>query len=239
MPMMYGTRFSEFALWGGIPGVHVLHFSGCDEDFYYSRASAGAAVKALEDNNLVILSGASGSGKTLLLSGFTAEYKEKNPDKTAMMVSSSDFLGRMISAVKGSKLNPFKDEGQLGLFVLDDADLITGIEAIRLVGVIIEDICASGGKVIISMEETPGIALIMDAVNGVSNCAHVKMKTPGMLCRVQVALKWKEENNIAISDKELVFFAARIKNISALRGAMTGYSMSGKTAGEIVNMYCR
>lgn len=192
----------------------------------FAKAAAEAVVNSKDNNmyNPLVVYGGVGLGKTHLLHAIGNAYKQFNPNKRVLYISSEKFTLDFISAIRENKAGLFSQRYRKNdLLIVDDAQFFKKKERTQEEFFhTFNDLHMNGKRIILSTDRPPGeIGLQKRLTSRFLAGLMVDIGTPDFETRVAILRQKSEESGIEIPYDVIEYLATNIEsNIRELQGAL-------------------
>ena len=192
----------------------------------FAKAAAEAVVNSKDNNmyNPLVIYGGVGLGKTHLLHAIGNAYKQFNPNKRVLYISSEKFTLDFINAIRENKAGIFSQRYRKNdLLIVDDVQFFKKKERTQEEFFhTFNDLYMNGKRIILSTDRPPGeIGLQKRLTSRFLAGLMVDIGTPDFETRVAILRQKSEESGIEIPYDVIEYLATYIEsNIRELQGAL-------------------
>ncbi|MBU0991076.1 MAG: chromosomal replication initiator protein DnaA [Proteobacteria bacterium] len=200
---------------------------GKNSDFAYSAALSLASSKKMHQNSLFLFSN-TGMGKSHLAQAVGHHILSDRPMERVYYITAEDFTNEMISSIKNSSIDKFKNKyrTQCDVLLLEDVQFLTGKEKTQVeLSITLDYLFEANKKIIFSSSQAPGnIPKLNDQLKSrLSSSLISNISAPGFRTRTRILQKKAKEKGCQIPGLVIEYLASELtENVRQLESGLNG-----------------
>jgi chromosomal replication initiator protein len=213
---------------------------GRSNEFAYSASKALAQVDTWDYHTLLMLSN-TGLGKTHLSQAVGQTILEENPDSQVYYVTAEQFTNEMISSIKSSRTEAFKDKYRrcCDVLLLDEIHFLNGKQKTQIeLGYTLDALAHDNKKIIFTSALPPKDLPHMskELSSRLTSGLVTTIEKPDYETRVKILKKKASEHNMRLSKEIVTLLATRLKrDVRQMESAINYLKAKSKLLNASIN----